>query len=474
MSPRFLLRLPLAVLACLLTAATVAFAAFTASTDSDANTVTIASTFATTQAAGAAGCISNTGTGGCATARELDGPDESVVDPDGKNLYVASSTSNAISVFSRNADTGALTQLTGTAGCWSETGANECSDGNGLTGPGDVAVSPDGLNVYSSAGDANGSLAIFSRNRTTGALTQLAGQTGCISSTGNGGACATGIAMASLVDVTVSPDGKSVYAVAAGDNSIVVFQRNAATGALTQQTGVWRCVSETGSGGSCIDGRALDGPRAVTVSPDNANVYVASSVSDAVAILSRNTISGVIGQSTGTAGCISETSTSGTCVDGRVLNGARGVAVSPDGTQVFVASAGASSLSILGRSGSGTLAQPVTVDGCFTASGTGFCGDAIGMTGATDVAVDPAGGRVYVAGPTTNAVAIFYRGSTGTLLRPAGTASCVSETGATNPGGGACEDGHNLLGARSVAPSPDGRFVYVASPGSDAIAILAR
>ena len=468
-----LLRLPLAVLACLLTAGSVAFAAFTAATDSDANSVTIASTFATTQAAGTAGCFSNAGTGGCATARELDGPEESVVAPDGKHLYVASSTSNAITVFSRNADTGALTQLAGTAGCWSDTGANGCSDGHGLTGPGDVAVSPDGLNVYSSAGDANGSLAIFSRNPTTGALTQLAGQAGCISSTGNGGACATGTAMTSLVDVTVSPDGKSVYAVSAGDNSVVVLDRDASTGALTQQTGVWRCVSETGSGGSCIDGRALDGPRSVTVSPDNTHVYVASIVSDAVAVFSRNTLSGVIGQNAGTAGCVSESGHSGTCVDGRVLNGARAVVVSPDGTQVFVAAYDASSVAILRRSGTNALVQDPGGQGCVSEAGASSCTTGQGMAGATDIAVDPGGQRVWVAGTLIHAVAILYRGSTGTITRPADPAACVSDSGTTSLGA-VCVDGHNLLSARSVAPSPDGRFLYVAAPGSDAIAILAR
>ena len=48
--------------------------------------------------------------------------------------------------------------------------------------------------------------------------------------------------------------------------------------------------------------------------------------------------------------------------------------------------------------------------------------------------------------------------TTGAITQPAGTAGCVSETGA-----GPCADGHGLDGPCSVAVSPDGKSVYVAS-----------
>src|SRR5204862_7525764 len=47
---------------------------------------------------------------------------------------------------------------------------------------------------------------------------------------------------------------------------------------------------------------------------------------------------------------------------------------------------------------------------------------------------------------------------TGDLTQPAGSAGCVSETGA-----GPCADGHALYGPLSVAVSADGKSVYVAS-----------
>jgi DNA-binding beta-propeller fold protein YncE len=59
------------------------------------------------------------------------------------------------------------------------------------------------------------------------------------------------------------------------------------TGGLTQPTGIAGCVSETGAG-TCADGHALDGARSVAVSPDGKSIYVASSYpSNAVARFNR-------------------------------------------------------------------------------------------------------------------------------------------------------------------------------------------
>ena len=45
------------------------------------------------------------------------------------------------------------------------------------------------------------------------------------------------------------------------------FDRDTTTGALTPLAGTAGCVSETGTAGACADGRALDGAVMVTVSP---------------------------------------------------------------------------------------------------------------------------------------------------------------------------------------------------------------
>ncbi len=103
---------------------------------------------------------------------------------------------------------------------------------------------------------------------------------------------------------------------------MAIFDRNPTTGALTQKPGTAGCISETGTAGACVDGTALDRAISVTISPDGTSAYVASVISDAVAIFDRNPTTGALTQKPGTAGCISETGSAGACVDGIALDGA--------------------------------------------------------------------------------------------------------------------------------------------------------
>ena len=60
-----------------------------------------------------------------------------------------------------------------------------------------------------------------------------------------------------------------------------------APGALTQLADPDGCIMETGDNVTCINGKALDQSVSVAVSPDGKHVYVASSLTDAVAVFSR-------------------------------------------------------------------------------------------------------------------------------------------------------------------------------------------
>ena len=372
-----------------------------------------------TQPAGLAGCISETGSGGingggsCQDGTALDGARDVVISPDGKFVYAVASVSDAITIFDRNTTTGRLTQKAGTAGCISDTGSGgECGDGRALEGSATVAMSADGASVYVGAGSGD-AVAIFDRNATTGALTQKPGTAGCISETGSAGACQDGRALDDIVGLSVSLDGKSVYAAAAGSDAIAVFTRNTSTGALVQKAGTAGCISETGSAGACQDGKALSLPIAVEVTQDGASAYVASDDSDAVAIFDRNPTTGELTQKAGTAGCVSETGTAGTCQAAESMDGPRTVAPSPDSKSVYVAGDGG--VTIFDRNGTtGALTQKVGLAGCVSEAGTnGLCAGPAPLHGPQGAVVSPNGKSLYVVSGIGQEIATFDRQNAG-------------------------------------------------------------
>ena len=96
----------------------------------------------------------------CTAVRALRGPapflgsNAVAISPDGKNVYVASSESDAIAIFKRKPKTGSLSQRQGTAGCISAKGGG-CATALGLEHPNSVAVSADGANVYATSLESN-------------------------------------------------------------------------------------------------------------------------------------------------------------------------------------------------------------------------------------------------------------------------------------------------------------------------------
>ncbi len=316
------------------------------------------------QKPGTAGCISETGkdgTGGaCQKAESIQAPIGIAVSQDGKSVYVtsvaqvnnrseeANPTSRSISIFDRDPATGNLTQKPGTAGCVSGTPGASCQTARGVGDPLQVDVSPDGKSVYVTSTKPS-ALAIFDRDPATGALTQKPGTAGCISEDGTAGACQVGRALA-LGDLDVSPDGRSLYLAAAGSSAVSIFDRDPATGALTQKPGKAGCISENGSGGTCGDGEALKRAGSVAVAPDGRSVYVTSNQVHAVSIFDRDPATGVLRQKRGSAGCISQFPKGKRCREGKAIVGAFGIAVSPDDKNVYVASIFSGSVSTFKRS----------------------------------------------------------------------------------------------------------------------------
>jgi DNA-binding beta-propeller fold protein YncE len=423
------------------------------------------------QLPGARGCLVDRSTkpAGCGTARALKGPGPFMgsraiaVSPDGKNLYVASSKSDAIAIFKRNARTGALAQPPGIGGCVAVKGGG-CATAVGLDGPNSVAVSPDGLNVYATS-RASDTISVFHRNRSNGALTQLPGAAGCTSGL-PAPVCAGGRALVGPDVVIVSPDGVNVYVGSFFGNAVAVFDRDRASGALTQPGDSTGCIAEAIAG--CTTGLALGAPEGMAISGDGANVYVATALSNAVVVLARDRATGTLTQATNGEGCIANSTLAG-CATGVQLSGANAVAFNPGG-DVYVTSLFSNSVTSFSRSSSGGLAQKKGTLGCLVYLRATGCSFGRALVAPEGLAISPDGANVYAAAFKTGAIDVFARGrKSGTVNQLPGRAGCIAPRSV--PG---CTRGRALRGVSSIALSPDGRYLYSTSFGSNAVDIFRR
>jgi len=331
-------------------------------------------------------------------------PVASVISPDGAFVYVADyyyyyyyPYTRSLSVFARDAGTGELSFAS--------------SAQNGVDGvvnlvPGALALSPDGAHLYAAGGD---SIAVFSRDAGTGALiwveTKQNGVDGVTS-------------MSSVQEIVVSPDGAHAYVTSNSPGSVVVFSRNATTGALT-------FVEAKGDGAPT----ELYGARALKLSPDGAHLYVGSYYDGALITFSRNAGTGAL-----------------TFVESDSVSGPFSIAVTPDGAHVYVTSY-SDRLSVYTRNaGTGALTfEEVHVDGT---------GGITAMSYPEDVMVSPDGAHVYVAASYDSALVVFSRNAGN------GHLTLVEEQ--KNATGGVIGIG----GANSIVSTPDGADVYVTAGGT--------
>jgi DNA-binding beta-propeller fold protein YncE len=304
---------------------------------------------ALSQLPGPAGCVSADHEEGCAVGRAMAGLGGIDVSPDGRSVYATSANGNALLVFARDAASGTITQLGGAAGCFKRRGGEGCTAGRGLRSAVSVVVSPDGRNVYTAGSLHSNAVAVFTRDVDTGQLHQLSGTPGCISEAGHG-ACTPARGLGSAVRLAISPDGLNVYVAAFGTSSIAVLTRDPATGALTQAAGTAGCVA-TGGNDDCASARGLEGAVSVTVAPDGGTVYSTGPDNGSVATFRRGP-GGQLTQLAGRDGCAGPRTA---CRRARGLGYAFDVRVSPDGANVYVAGSSDDAVAVFRRVLGGAL-----------------------------------------------------------------------------------------------------------------------
>ncbi len=274
---------------------------------------------------------------------------------------------------------------------------------------------------------------------------------------------------AGLRNIAVAPDGRTAYGTAFNADTVLIFNRDPTTGALTQRAGTTGCMGENAAGG-CTTARGIHNPDGVVVSQDGRSVYVAAwnyngdktAVNGSLAVFRRNPDTGALTfvqcfSSNGASGNVA-----GRCSVGRGMTGARDVTISPDQRTVYAGPNGTIATydrDVTDTAARGNLTQLGGTAGCITSSNVVGCFDsaAIGKEG-RQFTVSPDGRNVYAVGATAPASLVILDRNTGgganhgALSQEPGTQSCF----ATTTLGGECTVMTRLAGASAALVSPDG------------------
>jgi hypothetical protein len=167
---------------------------------------------------------------------------------------------------------------------------------------------------------------------------------GCVARTARPG-CSVYEAIFTPTALTVSPDGKTVYATALQTHSVTALARG--SGGQLKPLG---CIGFSFAG--CKDNKNLYGPTGVVVSVDGKNAYVAWEGGGPSAVSAHaRAADGTLTFLPGKAACVAEAALASTCAVGKGLSGAVSLAASPDGKNVYVASTRAGMVAVFARAG---------------------------------------------------------------------------------------------------------------------------
>jgi DNA-binding beta-propeller fold protein YncE len=367
-------------------------------------------------------CIAAGADSRCATTDgALSGADALATSPDDRFVYVGAANAATVSAFRRGRH-GVLAPLAESVrgpargkrhhsspyfGCVSgvtlaRTPQPRC-DANirGLNGVAALVVSPDGRSLYAvSYGLAPGedSVITLQRDPRSGGLRPLPGKRSCVQSLPGRG-CPTLAGLEGATAITISPDGRFVYVASELSGAVRGFLRDRSTGALTPLLGRGGCISSgkrVASDVRCaMTVPQLAGARSLALSPDGRELYVAAFDPGAVVVLRRNPRSGRL--AAGPPNCLQATADASCPLGLPFLHGASALAMGANGSAVYAITVGGNSLVELLRS---------PADGALSLSSESPT--ALGpLTGPVALALSPRGHSIYLASPLDNAVAGF-------------------------------------------------------------------
>ena len=337
-----------------------------------------------------------------------------ILSPDGEQVFVTSSVDNALTVFDRDVTSGVLSY---------RTMYQDGVDGvDGLIGAQGLATSADGSQLFVT-GNSDDTLVVFDRDA-SGELTlrslfkdEVDGVDGL-----NG---ATGVAL--------SPDDSQVFVVGHYDDALVVFDRDA-NGELS-----YRTPFKDG-----VDGvNGLDSALIAMASNNSRQVIVASWNGDAIVVFDRDPDSGDLSYR--------QVFTDGQ--DGvNGLDGAIGIEITADGSQVFVAGQRDSAVAVFAvddDAGYAMSYQTMYKDGV---------DGVIGLPEPVDVSLNSDETKLFVYN-WNGGIAVFDRDST------SGELTYLTQFDNTS-------NGIDKLGGYGISVSPDGSQLFVTSNNYNSLSVF--
>lgn len=369
----------------------------------------------------------------------LASPTALALSPDGAFAYVTSEALDSVLVFRRSAFNGNLSLVAryDVAAPGFETA--------GLTTPLDVIVSPDGLHVYVAAEEA-GTVVVMARNASNGTLSFVENQ----DDTGAAGANLGGVRR-----LQISADGNHLYAAAANAGAVVIFSRDAGTGALTFLEAELNGADDPDDIGNAV--QYMNRPAGMALAADGSQVYVASRFGDAVQVFERDAdpasadfgrLSFVTAYRNGALGIVG-------------LDGAFNIGVSADNAHVYVAAEAENAIVLFDRNPDGTLQQ--------RSVWRHETPDRPGLIGVQGLAISPDGLEVFAGGFADNSLSIFRR------IQPDDEDNLpygdlvMRQTLFDDQG-----ELLNMAGPTAVVPSGDDEYLYVVANEDNAIVVLRR
>ena len=245
--------------------------------------------------------------------------------------------------------------------------------------------------------------------------------------------------LAGIWAVAASADGKSVYAIGSIDNAVSHFERNALTGALVLKNVYRNSAVITG----------LNTPKALILSSNGANVFVAGSDSNAIVEFSRNLTTG-------------ELTFVRSVVDNVALAHVNSLAISQSGTNLYAASSDAGVLTLLART---NLSSNWRVAKSYRDNGNGIQY----MAAPRAIVLSADGRNIYVANATDGT----FDSSGGALLsfkRDAASGELTFVRAWRNSVGADV----GLKGIANIFASTDGMHIFGTSPTAGTLSVWRR